>query len=81
MLRQNLKSIMTTLTDSVNENVTSHVKKVSHEQKCYKLNICYPRLMKTDLRDRFEFKRIVIKVLFFLTPSAPVSCRATYDTK
>lgn len=82
MLRPNLKSIMTTLTDSVNENVTSHVTKVSHEQKCYKLNICYPRLIKTDLRDRFEFKRIVIKVLFFLTPSAPVSCRGpTYDTK
>ena len=58
MLRPNLKSIMTTLTDSVNENVTSHVTKVSHEQKCYKLNVCYPRLIKTDLRDRFELNGI-----------------------
>ena len=81
MLRPNLKSIMTTLTDSFNENVTSHVTKVSHEQKCYKLNICSPRLIKTDLRDRFEFKRIVIKVLFFLTPSAPCDSPRGDDTK
>jgi len=83
MLGPNLKSIMTTLTDSVNENVMRHVtdRKVSHEQKCYKLNICSPRLIKTDLRDRFEFKRIAQGFIFFSHRERRVSCRATSDTK